>query len=46
MIWNAGSETEIKIYKWKPIANRKLARLKYKWEDNVINYLKLMKVYE
>ena len=33
-----------KIYKWKPIANRRLDRPKNIWEDDVLNDLKLLKV--
>ena len=32
------------IYKWRPIANRRLGRPKNRWEDDVLNDLKLMKV--
>ena len=33
-----------KIYKWKPIANRRLGRPKNRWEDDILNDLKLVKV--
>ena len=32
-----------KLYKWKPIGNRTVSRLKMRWEDD-INDLKKMKV--
>ncbi|PSN44183.1 hypothetical protein C0J52_20708 [Blattella germanica] len=32
------------IYKWKPIANRRLGRPKNRWEDDIMHHLKLMKV--
>ena len=32
------------IYKWKPIANRRLGRPKNRWEDDIMHDLKMMKV--
>jgi hypothetical protein len=33
-----------KIYKWKPFARRPVGRAKSRWEDNVRNDLKKMKL--
>jgi hypothetical protein len=30
-----------KVYKWKPMLRRPLGRPKNRWEDDIINYMKL-----
>jgi hypothetical protein len=41
-------ETSIvkKIYKWKPFTRRPVGRPKYRWEDDVRDDLKKMKLYK
>ena len=45
-IVNRMPETGIvnKIYKWKPFTRRPVGRLKYRWEEDVRNDLKKMKL--
>ena len=34
----------IKVYKWKPILTRPLGRPKNRWEDDIINDMKRLKI--
>jgi hypothetical protein len=33
-----------RVYKWKPMLTRPLGRPKNRWEDDVINYMKKLKI--
>jgi hypothetical protein len=33
-----------RVYKWKPMLTRPLERTKNRWEDNIINYMKKLKI--
>jgi len=41
---NAGRENGKKAYKWKPTLTRPLGRLKNRWEDDIRNDMKQMKI--
>jgi hypothetical protein len=33
-----------RVYKWKPMLTRPLGRPKNRWEDDIINYMKKLKI--
>jgi hypothetical protein len=43
-ITNAGRQNGNKIYKWKPILTRPLGRPKNRWEDDIRNDMKKLKI--